>query len=468
MKRFFTSRDPAEGAVFRDIEGCGAPEASSAECAVCLDYAGVTPISPPGCSDFPVTDNNYGALPAFFGGDVEIDTYEYDDRWNAVDPYPSQNPVCPTPPQAFAYPDLWTLIGSEASLTAFQSDVLDADCFCQGEGIDRAGLTLGRPQFPSVSPLPFFTIPSFGLFQLRVRELNPDGADLPGDCCPNNEDDLEYIQAEIVNNEIRLTRHKKEDLERKYRADDTDISFQLRAGFPKECCIRDDCPEASSGGSSGEEQGFVIRTLHFPRWPGPNSIVSEGTEARNPYAEGSGSAREEPLGIIPRVIDIQCGPDGKLYVYYANDIIHNGDIAGLIWDAGPPRGSAFDATAAPDPPESLPFNTQYDGSPIIPAFDPIGELCDKNCNAAINIIKPDAACSPECFPAALVCDLSVEYGAEVTATGVTAAEAENNAFESAESDAPSGCDATEYFLCYSVYDEDLELYVAAVQFCCPL
>ena len=33
------------------------------------------------------------------------------------------------------------------------------DCYCLGDGISRPTLTIGRPAFPSVVPVPFFWIP---------------------------------------------------------------------------------------------------------------------------------------------------------------------------------------------------------------------------------------------------------------------------------------------------------------------
>ena len=100
MKRVYTSVSaPGEGAVYRYLEPCESDYSGSSEaCGGCISTEAVDVISGPGCSDFPITDNDYGNLPTFFGGDTDIDTYLFDDRWSSLSPFPSTDPTCPTPP----------------------------------------------------------------------------------------------------------------------------------------------------------------------------------------------------------------------------------------------------------------------------------------------------------------------------------------------------------------------------------
>ena len=449
MKRLYTSiSGPGEGAVYRNL----ACESSSSGCGECLGSATVAVITGPGCSTFPVTDNNYGALPTYFAADVEIATVLYDDRFTALTP--SSSAVdCPVPPVSIAYPDLWTQIGALGG--TFQADVLQAGCFCQGQGITQPGLTIGAPQFPAVTTLPFFTIPSFGRFNTRVRSYNPDGEPVKADCCPQATTEPEYIEAEIVAGEIHLTRHAKPDLEQRYRADDTNTAFQLVAGYPRWCCMRDPCA------SSGEDK-FVLRDLHFPRWPGPNSLTGM-RPARDPYASGSA---EEALGLVPRVIDIQCGDDGKLYVYYAYDVFHDGHLAGLIWDTVPPRESVFDPKVAPTAPELLEVNKTWMDEDVFSSFTPIGEYCDLNCaEAAVAMAKEDEACTPACPADALIC-VGGDVGTEALGVGATDVAAALDAWINAVNATPVGCSPT-YFWCYVTWVEGSSEYQAKVKFCCP-
>ena len=455
MKRLHTSTGaPAEGAVYRNLSGCGS---SSSGCGDCLGSETVVVITGPGCSTFPVTDNNYGALPTFFANDVEIAPTDYDDRFTSLTPSASSEEECPTPPVPLPYPDLWTQIGSIGS--AFQEDVLQAGCFCLGQGITQPGITIGRPQFPRVATLPFFTIPSFGRFApapTRVRNYNPDGSPVKADCCPTEDTEPEYIEASIVDGEIQLTRHAKPDLEERYRADDTHTSFQLMAGYPRWCCMRDPC-------ASSEEDKFVLRDLHFPRWPGPNSIT-EGRPVRNPY---DSTTPYEPLGLVPRVVDIQCGMDGKVYVYYAYDIIHDGHFAGLLWDTPPPRVEGDDVTYAPLAPEFLVVNRTWRDEEVISSFTPIGEYCDQNCaEAAVAMGKDDEACHPACPADALFCSPGT-YSIESMATGATEDAARTAVWLKAIADTPPGCTPEYYYECYVVYDEGAGTWEGKVKFCCP-
>ena len=477
MRRLFTSiGNPTAGAVYRDFSGCG-EGSSGAPCGQCVDQDIVSVISGPGCTTFPVSDNEYGRLPTSFPGDIEIDTYGYEPLFEQLSiPFPATDPDCPNTPQYLDYPDLWSLIGDIDQ--ALQDDVLHDSCYCLGDGVDRQTLSFGRPQFPSVNTLPFFTFPnfSFSASTLTVRQFNPDGPPVTGDCCPGSEDFPEHIEAEVVGNELRLTRRKRADDDYKeiYRADDTDPAFQIVAGYPRNCCMTDPCPEGSSG-----EESFVKRNLHFPRWPGPNSMVSnidyDGASqyrtARDPY--GAESDKEEPLGIIPRVVDIQCGEDGRLYVYWANDIIHDGHIAGVQWNSGPPRSDSgsWNAMEPPLPPEELPVNEDYQGNDIFSDFTPLGDMCDNNClEAAVQMAKTEEACSPACLAEDIMCQ-GDSYQIISLGQGATEEDSISAAFDTAmHVDTPEGChegaEAELYWLCYTKWNSGTSMYESAVAFCC--
>jgi hypothetical protein len=472
MKRIYTSYFGAgEGAVYRELAGCFEEEPSASSepaCAECIDNGPVGIITGPGCSSFPVTNNNYGALPTIFAGDVTIDTYGYDSRFEDItSPFSSTDPTCPTPPPLLDYPDLWTQLEGVSGL---QEDVLDANCYCPGAGIDQPTLSIGNPRFPRVAPLPFFAFPNVRTSSLTTREINPDGPYIPGECCPGPSSAPDHIFAEIIDGELRLQRKKKRsDLDHIYRADDTHESLQLVAGFPRECCMTDPC-------SPSNNPEYVLRDLHFPRWPGPNSVTSNYDAnyalsvrpTRNPYGEGS--EKQEPLGLIPRVVDLQCHTDGLLYVYYANDIVHDGHLAGLQWNTLPPRHDSVSqfrpANLPPIAPEDLQVNQDYQDRDIFDDFDPIGEYCDEDCNAAAaNIGKTEEGCVPTCPTESLLC-ADGEVKSEVSGTGATESEAAIAALQNAIAATPEGCDAS-YYQCYVVWDEGEDAYRSVVAFCCP-
>jgi hypothetical protein len=535
MIRIFTSEtDPAEGAVYRDIRGCnvldygssssGGPGEVFPPCGTCIDTSVVGIISPPGCETWPVTDNEFGRLPTFYAGDVYIDPYGYDDRFESLDPpYTAPDATCPTPPSTLDYPDLWTRLGNISA--ALQSDVLQDSCYCLGagmgvaglgpgavlgpgvgpgpgagagvaEGVERKTLAIGRPQFSRVTPVPFFAFPTVSTTSINVREFNPDGPPLAGDCCPAAEDIGDHIIAEIVDNEIQLTRNKKlTDFPELYRVDDTDPSFQVVAGYPQQCCMRDPCVETASGSSSSGEGGgtgvddFVLRNLHFPRWPGPNSgteyLDAKGDpsirEVRNPY-EPAESGREEPLGVIPVVVDVQCHTDGKVYVYYANIVVHDGHIAGLQWDVMMPRPDSLALWAgneAPEPPEDLVVNIDYQDREVFDSFEPIADQskpqpwCEDTClQAAVQMGKEDEACFPVCPAESLFCNEG-EYQIISLGFGDAPQAAMDAAFANADDDTPADCkeggaDPDVYRVCYVKWNAEVGSYEAAVTFCCDV
>lgn len=477
MKRIYTSYvEPGEGAVYRELAACfpdpGQQESSSEEsglaCAECIDNGPVGVITGVGCISFPVTDNDYGALPTFFGGDVDVDTYGYDSRFeDLTSPYPSSDPTCPIPEPILDYPDLWSRF---EGISGLQEDVLEDRCYCPGEGVERPTISIGKPRFPRVAPLPYFAFPNAVTSTMRTREKNLDGPYIPGECCPGTSSEPDHIFAEIVDGELRLQRKKRRtDLDRVYRADDTDESFQLVAGFPKDCCMKDPCEDP-------EDNEWVLRNLHFPRWPGPNSVTSNydadysliTRDPRNPY--GVAPDKEEPLAIIPRVVDIQCHDDGLLYVYYANDVIHDGTFAGLQWNTLPPRNDSQakfrPANVPPIAPENIPVNEDYQERTLFDVFDPIGEYCEEKCEEAATIIgKADEACQPVCPSESYLCaDGETKY--EATATGATESEASVAALQAAVAMTPGGCDA-DYYPCYVYWEADDNAFKAAVAFCCP-
>lgn len=459
MKRIHTAYyGPGEGAVYRELLGCSG--SSSSGCGECLDTEAVGVITQPGCSAWPVVDNNYGALPTAFAGDVEIDTYGYESRFmDLVDPYaPPPGTECPDPPEMSSYPNLWKLVQDVSPDLA--DKVLSRNCYCTGAGIDQPTLSIGRPQFPHVSTLPFFSFPGYRSTSIRVRKYNPDGPPLPGTCCPQSDDEQEHILAEFVGDELRLTRREKPVPEQQYRADDTHHSFQLVGGYPRWCCLKNDCASATSGGPDD----YVERYLHFPQWPGPNSVTPK---PRDPYDPVN---PQEPLSVIPVVVDIGCHDDGKLYVYFAQLIVHDGHIAGVKWDTERPRSSAEPTNYAPRPPEDLPLNQDWQGLSLFPdsSLTPISrDKCKQNCNEAAKAMDKEAeACAPTCYAPEYMCPGQTQQIA--TGLGVDEMDASLNAALAAEALAASlSCTPESYQFCYVFYSEPDAAYKAAFAFCCP-
>lgn len=459
MKRLYESTLPGEGAVYRNLSCTTAdPLGSSSSggeelgCLECLGHPVVDVITGPGCASFPVQDNNIGALPTTFAADVEIDTYGFDPDFSSLS--------SETPDPVFT--DMWDMLSDSHKLT-----VMITDCYCPGDGVTRPGLTFGRPRFPTIPTLPFFWIPIPGTGaggggepgeDLTIREDNPVQS-LSPDCC---ESESEYIKAEIVNGEIQLTPFLRPDFEEKYRAKDTHTTFQLRAGYPRWCCIQDDCGESNPGPDDPEH---VLRWLHFHRWPGP--------ETHDPYAS---SDAKEPLGVYPRVVDIQCDYNtGLLHVYYANDIVHDGHLADIQWDVFPPRPQSsdgpvdFDPRLPPTHPEQLPVNEDYQENHVYDpgAFNhPIGELCDENCDiAAANLGRPDDACELTCMSDGVLCP-DESYSIESTGVALTEAVAIVNAYAASVADtATNGCVPSVTALCYT--QQIGAQWEAVVKACCP-
>jgi len=356
---------PGQGRVYRD------PETLE-----CLPAPEITVITQPGCSDFPVTDNDYGSLPTRFPDDVEIDTFGYNAGWEDVE-------VTTVDP---GYVNLWKYLPS-----ALKSAIYIEDCYCPGEGPQISGLTIGQPRFPSVRPLPFFWVPSTRR-SVSVRPVNPEGPPLPPECCPGSASPGR-IEAAYNGNEMALVLRQQHELEKRYRSTDVNLKFQMQSGYPRWCCGSD--PDSCDGES-------IQRYLHFPRWL---------TGTRNPYSEVN---PEEPLGVVPVVVDIQCDADsGMLYVYYANLIYHDGHLHDVAWDASEPRSEDEDVSSAPANPATLPYNEDYQGTYLISTLhENMGAVCDDTCAAAFTDID-GVACDPECsdctdFGAEFIEDFNVE------------------------------------------------------------
>jgi hypothetical protein len=377
----------------------------------------VTPVPGPGacvstipthdCAEFPYDDNNTGSLPFTYGETVEVDPFGYDSEFGNIIGVS----------YTAAYVDLYSIFGAESDSTingrpSLQYKTWVADCYCPGQGITRTVLTINRPQFPPVVPLPFFWVPPFNPVGfggvLRVREKNPDGPPLDPNCCPNADEEPPGITLTISDdNELQVERREKPEIPKVYRSTDTSLEFLLCAGYPKWCCVENDCSKGNGG-------DFHDRWLHFPRWP-----RDKGSGKYNPYLFGSGNCSNEPLGLIPSVTDVQCDVDeGILYVYYMNFLFHDGILHDIEWATPPPRPgvTAPPPQQPPDNPEELAINTNYQGVQVVPGFpNPIGPLCDDTCQDAATAAGLQG-CDPECPADNVVCAAG-EVGTEVTGQG---------------------------------------------------
>jgi hypothetical protein len=501
MKRLFEDfNTPNEGGIPRNIQQCvddfqgvvsvtGSSSSSGqsitqAEC--CVDTV-VAVYDPPGCSvcepkpsfptpgdeaclselpthtctEFPFDDNNTGSLPFAFGVTVEIDPFGYDSEYGNVLGVEYE----------VSYVDLYTLLGDESSGTtegrpSLQYKTWQADCFCSGEGITRTNLTINRPQFPPVVPLPFFWVPPFNSSGfggvLKVREKNPDGPPLEATCCPQADEELPGITASIgEDGELQLQRREKPEIPKIYRSSDTDLQFLLCAGYPRWCCVENDCTKGNGG-------DFHDRWLHFPRWP-----RDKGNGKYDPYLFGQGDCTNEPLGLIPSVTDVQCDVEkGILYVYYMNFVFHDGILHDIEWATPPPRPgvTAPPPEQPPDHPEDLVINTNYQGSTVVSGFpNPIGPLCEDTCEDAA-IAAGTFGCDPVCADDNIVCEAG-EVGTEVTGQGnseeAAIADALSNALIAIAAD--GNCDGVNPAIVFCWVKQIAPLVCEAkVKYCCPV
>ena len=346
MKRVFSTTGSAQGGVYRSL-----PDG------VCLAAPVLVEITPPGCATFPVHDNNFGALPTAFALDAETDANPWDYLFGAVS-------VSPDP----VFTDLWAALGG-----VHQALIAITGCYCIGDGIARPGLTINRPAFPRVTPLPFFWISQSASAPANISVRTYNATDkLPPNCCTAAG---EGLAMEYSGGELQATLSQKEDLEYRYRSTDVHSDFRQELGFPRWCCLGDDC------GMNND----VRRYLHFPRWL--NSL-------RDPYAETA----EEPIGVLPVIVDIQCNQDnGTLHVFRANLLFHDGILYDVQWDASSPRESGGPGvTSAPTAPADLPYDEDYDGAPLLPELVSLsGAFCDDLCVDAADLLG-ETACEETC------------------------------------------------------------------------
>jgi hypothetical protein len=155
MKRLFSTQSLyKQGGVYRSFASSSFP---------CFSTPVRDEISQPGCSSFPITDNDFGALPTDFARDADTDTFGYDERWGPIlgvslDP---------------SYRNLWAQLSAP-----HQADTLQDGCFCVGQGVVKPTLSLGAPRFPRINTLPFFWIPRISPIQVtrlfQTFEVNLD------------------------------------------------------------------------------------------------------------------------------------------------------------------------------------------------------------------------------------------------------------------------------------------------------
>jgi len=221
MNRLFSARVyPRQGAVYRDLTD---------PYKICFTAPDLTPIPGVGCSTFPVTSNNYGALPQLFPLDEEIDEFGYDDRFSSL----SGTGGDPD------FTNMWWMLGA-----AHRTDIFAEveGCFCPGVGIDRYSLTIGSPKFPQVSTLPFVRVIQAGGGGGGIGNFRENNAvdKTPGNCCPGA-GEPEEIKIEVVGGELRLVRKEKQETPEKYRTTDVSDEFLAQYGFPRWCCLDDPC-----------------------------------------------------------------------------------------------------------------------------------------------------------------------------------------------------------------------------------
>jgi hypothetical protein len=349
MKRLFTAVYlPQQGGVYRTL-----PDGN------CLELPDFPEITPPGCSSFPVHDNNYGALPTFFEQDVEVDAYAWDYRFSSLGPA-SQDPT---------FVNMWGLLSA-----SHQNLIRITGCYCIGEGIDRPGLTINRPSFPSVAPLSFFRVQQIGGFaSFTVRDRNPDDV-APGYCCTSDDDEPEQIKMSYEDGQLVAYRIRKDDKEQRYITTDVHSDFRAEFGFPRWCCLEDPCTPGK----------HVYRWLHFPRWLNDVWDPVDGNE---------------PIGILPVIVDLQCDPvTGDFYIYRANLLFYDGVLYDVEWNASEPRETvgAPEPSEAPTAPNQLPYDEDYQGNQLLPDLVALaGEPCDNLC-ADASFLLGEFDCVDEC------------------------------------------------------------------------
>jgi hypothetical protein len=429
VRRLFKSlTDTGQGAVYREVGGTNE----------CVGTFVVAKLPPPDCEVYPTTAETTGSFPHSYGAQDEIDNVDFLSDFSILEGIEFD----------LDYPNMWEKIGptSRENILSYAET-----CFCVGDGIALIQLVTGKPRFPNVDPIPWFYIPSsVAAAPFGVREANPDGKPLPETCCPDGE--TPGIRAEIVNGVLQLERTERPERDYYFRKQDSHESFQQKAGYPRWCCLPD----------PNEADKFVMRYLHFPLWP--------RIDTHDPGPDAGGLI--EPLGIIPVVTDIGCTPEGVMKAYYANLIIHNGSITDVQWDVEPPRPgplAGLDYNVAPDDPETLPVNKDYqDNDILVDGFDtplqpgggpPGGE--GNTCDLAAALLGI-ATCAGECPSDVDICP-GGGTSAEIVGAGSSEEAALDDAYTLAA--AAMGACTEPIYLCF-VVELAAGTYEATVKYCC--
>lgn len=379
MKRLHSTTVAEQGAVYRYLTGPAATD--------CFPPPALLEVTPPGCASWPVNDNGYAQLPTTFAPDVEIDDYPYDPRFSSL----------ASVPEDATFVDLWNELAAPIRYDVF----LAADgCYCPGDGVDRPGLTIGRPQFPNVTLLPFFRfLTASGVTSAAISSNNPVDK-RQGNCCAKATDESEDIVATVINGKIRLSRRELQETPKMYRTTDANEHFLSQFGFPRFCCLPDPCD------LTNPQAEYVQRWIHFPGWL---SLVN------NPYTPDPANAKE-PVGIVPFLADIQCDTTtGDLYIYRGEMLFHDGRLFKVRWNTAAPRFDANEDVKLPPkdpnpvvPPDltHLDYNKDYKNLELIattglgyqdPNVPPFDVFCqnDYTCKKAAQELSI-VGCTPLC------------------------------------------------------------------------
>ena len=406
MRRLFSSvEDYVQGAVPRDFD---TPNS-------CLVVEQADPVTPPGCVAWPVIDNNYGGLPqnwplSVASGDL------YHEFFSTIS-------VVPDP--------VWTPLVDLLTVEQ-RNQILESGCYCADDSMMTPTLLTGVPKFPKIDPISFMWLanPTEQVIPAveSVRASNPVERKLPGNCCPGSAPAEEKANMEIAGGELRLTLDLKEQPEQMYRTTSTSPAYLAQAGFPRYCCTTDPCDNTKS----------IETYLHYPTWL---------SDIYDPY----GAVQpEEPLGIIPFMMDMQWDMDtGTFMKIYAHAIVHDGLIHQVIWDADSPHATDDPGYGVipTEPGQGLGYNKDWRGNGLIDdtnAQDP----CKAPCAGAAG-----DDCTPVCSN--VMCPDGLIVGAQTVAFDAT----EIGAIDSALSTAGAGS-----ILCFSKRHTD-GTYAATAMLC---
>lgn len=353
MRRLFSSTGlPAQGAVPRDF---ASPTA-------CLSTPMQSPVTPPGCNSWTVTDNSYGALPKSYPLSVDKGT-----------PYYSFFATV-----TFAAGAAWTNMWSQLSL-AQRTQITEAGCYCNTEGSSLPTMTIGTPRPPQVTPLPFFWMPppDPSAFADIVLPENPVDESISG-CCPGT-GEVPRIEVNVIeidgDSKLQFKLITRKPPEFVFRGDDQTSNALMQWGFPKFCCGADPCDASKT----------LFRFIEYPAWL---------QDTFDPYGE----TPEEPLGVVPIVMDLQYDiATGKLGAVFGHQVVHNGRIVKMNWDADCPH-SSDDYTYGDipeEPGDGLAYNKDWRDTELITIPSVTSDACSANCDLTT------AACTPACNPSAV-------------------------------------------------------------------